>query len=183
MIVYDPDRKEPHWAPGAAEYLASQISKDARCLEWGGGMSTPWLGSLVPDGSVLTIEDDTDWTERIWKMTDSMLHCCVLNVSRYSSQYATPVPHLPDFDVYLIDGYQRIKCLEQAIEVSTPGNLLVLDDALDYVGDWHPPSVKVFSMPHPYAGKKVTKNLWGNTYLKVGDLHHEMKETWVWRVV
>ena len=63
------------------------------------------------------------------------------------------------------------------------GNVIVLDDALDYVGGWSPEGVKVFSMPHPLAGKKVTRNLWGNTHLKVGDLHHETKETWVWRVV
>ena len=146
-------------------------------------MSTPWLGQLVSDGRVLTIEDDSDWMERILKMTKDMNHCALLNVGRDSQSYTHPVEHLHDLDVYLIDGYQRIACLDKALGIVKTGNILVLDDALDYVGDWHPPAVKVFSMPHPYKGKRLSRdNLWGNTLLKKGDLHHETKETWVWRV-
>lgn len=181
MIPFDPKLKGPSWAPGAAEYLANQIRKDDCCFEWGGGMSTPWLCELVPDGRVTTIESNPNWATRIFGMTQHFDNFGMVIRNRDEKAYVTEVDRNMPFSVYLIDGYQRIKCLRKALEVIKPGNLLVLDDALDYVGDWHPPSVKVFSMLHPNAGKKVTRNLWGNTHLKVGDLHHETKDTWVWR--
>ncbi len=182
MIVYDPKRKEPHWAPGAAEYLANQIRKDDHCFEWGGGMSTQWLCELVPDGGVITVEDDPVWIERIMEMTEDAGNFGLFKVSRDSRLYVDEVDRHRPLSVYLIDGYRRIECLDKALEVIGPGGILVLDDALDYVGDWKPPGVVKFSMPHPYAGKRVERNQWGNTLLKVGDLHHDTKETWIWKV-
>ncbi len=182
MIVYDPKRKEPHWAPGAAEYLASQIRKDDHCFEWGGGMSTPWLCSLVPDGRVLTVEDDPVWIKRILEMTEDAGNFGLFEVGRGSRFYVDAVDGINTVDVFLIDGYRRIECLDKALERIGPRGILVLDDALDYVGDWKLPGVEVFSMPHPLAGKKVERHPWGNTLLKVGDLHHETKETWIWKV-
>ena len=182
MIVYDPDCREPHWAPGAAEYLASQIRKDDHCFEWGGGMSTPWLCSLVSDGRVTTVEDDPFWMQRIAEMTKGFGNVGMVARSRDERAYVDEVGRHILLSVYLIDGYRRIECFEKLKTIWRPGNVILLDDALDYVGGWFPEGVKVFSMPHPLAGKKVTRNLWGNTHLKVGDLHHETKETWVWRV-
>lgn len=183
MIKYEPGRTVPYWAPGAANYLANMIRDDDHCFEWGGGVSTPWLARLVTHGTVMTLEDEPVWIERIKKMIEGMSNVTLINHERMSPEYVDEVDRHKGADVYLIDGYQRIDCLKKVKPLLSPGNILVLDDALDYVADWKPSTVQVFSMPHPYRGKRVTKSLWRNTYLKVGDLHHKTKETWIWRVV
>ena len=180
MIVYDPTRTEPCWAPGSWNYLASIMPDDAQCFEWGGGISTLWLAQRA--ARVVSVESDAVWCRRIGDMTLNIPNVTLVHLRREWRGYVDEVDLFPDSDVFLIDGYRRIECLDKALEVIRPGGILVLDDALDYVGDWKPDGVKVFSMPHPYAGKKVMRNLWGNTHLKVGDLHHETKETWVYRV-
>lgn len=179
MIVYDPKRTDPCWAPGSWDYLASILPDDAQCFEWGGGISTLWLARRA--ARVVTVESDPIWFKRIRDMTVGMPHVWLVHLLREARLYVDEVDAAPDSNVFLIDGYRRIECLDKALEVIDPGGILVLDDALDYVGDWKPPGVEVFSMPHPYAGKKVERNPWGNTLLKVGDLHHETKETWIWQ--
>lgn len=182
MIVYDPKRRVPNWVPGSWQYLETLLKRNMRCFEWGGGQSTLWLAERVPSGMVLTVESNVKWLQRIHDLTANLVNCDILWAPRESERYRDSVDLAQPVDVYLIDGFQRIACLKLVLEECKTGNIIVMDDALDYAGDWKPPGVEVFSMPHPYAGKKVTRNPWGNTLLKVGDLHHETKETWIWKV-
>lgn len=189
-MIYDPDNPVPQWAPGAAECLERLLEEEkgvVTVLEWGGGMSSPWiLERLGENGFLFTVESNLDWVSRIWKMTKNHTNHCLAFAEDLSERYvemASMVAALPGTRVWIIDGCQRVKCLFFALNILvSPGDILVMDDALDYVDDWRPPGVEVFAMPHPLAGKPVTHNRWGSTTLKVGDLHHETKETWCWIV-
>jgi hypothetical protein len=185
VINYDPDRVVPNWAPGAAEYLSTLIRNDDTCFEWGGGQSTPWLADLCPYGSVVTVEHDLEWLRRIVDLTRDHTNCQIIwapceNVGPgeapdWMMRYVNAVEIVRDPDVWLIDGYLRPECLEKAKRLAMSGNIIVLDDALDYVGDQkrpHSPWGQVFQMPHPNKGER---NLWGK-------MSPNLKETWVYKV-
>ncbi len=176
MIHYDPKRTVPYWAPGAWQYLETLLSKDDYCFEWGGGQSTKWMADRV--GFILTVENRPEWAERILKMTKDCTNCQVILASRLSARYVNAVDLMSGlFNVYLIDGYQRINCLEKTLELCKAGDIIVLDDALDYAADMEfLATIESFRMPHPSAWLPIPKSNHGNTKLKV---HAEFKETWI----
>lgn len=177
-MKYNPKRTVPNWAPGSWDYLETLLSKDDFCFEWGGGQSTKWLADRV--GFVLTVENRLEWAARTLALTRDCNNCQLILASRLSRRYVDSVDLLPDANVYLIDGYQRINCLAKMMELCKRGDIIVLDDALDYavdtifgVGD------RVFRMPHPSAGKPIPSTNHGNSKLKV---HAEFKETWIVKI-
>jgi hypothetical protein len=174
----------PCWAPGAADYLASILTGDEIAWEWGGGQSTAWLVDKVHH--LCTMEHDPKWA---WKIEDMVgeerTDFCLYLVPFESGEYidlveiAKPTPNL-----WLIDGYKRIDCLELVLRKRNYGDIVVLDDALDYAehllvveNDIHR-----FAMPHPHAGLPITSpkhKIWRNT---VRTHAPATKETFVWRV-
>lgn len=182
MIVHD-NKQEPHWAPGAADYLASILTGEEVAIEWGGGGSTPWL---LPKVKYLhTIESDPDWAERISILVGDAENFTLHVHPHEYDEYVTCSGESSNWGnvLWLIDGYNRIGCLELVMNVKDPGDIIVLDDALDYAEHLLPnDKIKRFTQPHPYAGKPVNqdkKKRWRNT---VHDVHTDTKETWVWQV-
>lgn len=183
MIVYDKTRTTPNWAPGAADYLSTLLLPNNIVFEYGGGQSTRWLACRVPEGKVYTVEHDPVWIGRIRKLTAPFTNCRIIEARIDSELYVTaPQDLFSRPEVYIIDGYQRPKCLKFLMSIVQEDDIIVTDDALDYVdtekilvgGD---EEIAKFSMPHPYAGKKITRPR-GNSVLT----HHAAtKETWIWR--
>ena len=176
MIHYDPKRTVPYWAPGAWQYLETLLTPDDYCFEWGGGQSTKWMADRV--GFILTVENRPEWAERILRMTKGCTNCQVILASRLSDRYVDAVDLLHGLiNVYLIDGYQRINCLKKVTELRQPGDIIVMDDALDYADSTEFGTiVRRFRMPHPSAGLPIPKSNHGNTNREV---HAQFKETWI----
>ncbi|MEE8372660.1 MAG: hypothetical protein V3R87_02845 [Dehalococcoidia bacterium] len=192
MIYYDPARTVPNWAPGAAEHLESLMNMNDICFEWGGGQSTGWLARLVQHGMVITVENNLEWLQRTVKLTEKMSNCHIVWSPKTMRRYVDAVDMVTP-TVFLVDGYLRPECLKKVIDIAKPGNIILLDDALDYtsadrrvvcstfitredfpqdVPPPEPPMGEVHRMPHPHRGQK-------NLY---GILSPEFKETWVWKV-
>ena len=177
MIVYDPKRTTPNWAPGAADYLEAMLPRDAICFEWGGGQSTLWLANHVPDGFVYTMENSPEWISRTLNLTKHLSNCMLITASKLiPERYVDAVDRVRFPNVYLIDGYLRPECLEKTLGRSRTGDIIVCDDALDYMGDDAYGDVHKFKMPHPNKGEP-----YGKTFHRQG-MHPDTKETWVWRV-
>ncbi len=178
MIVYDPSRTTPNWAPGSWEYLEKILPEDAICFEWGGGQSTKWLLDRVPEGFVFTVDHDVEWIDRINTLTDFDERLSIMRADKDSPAYVaalTRINRRPN--VYLIDGYQRPECLALMLETAFSDDIIVCDDALDYCD--HLPSLEQitrFWMPHPCKGTPYNKN-----FHRQG-MHPDTKETWIWRV-
>jgi hypothetical protein len=192
MIHYDPSRTVPNWAPGAAEHLASLLSLDDVCFEWGGGQSTAWLAKQVPNGLVVTVEHSLEWLKRTVELTSELTNCHMVWSPKTKRRYVNAVDMVTP-TVFLIDGYLRPECLKKVLEIAEPGNIIVLDDALDYtevdrrvvmstfltreemphdLSPPRPPMGEAHRMPHPHRGQK---NMFG---IRSPDF----KETWVWKV-
>lgn len=181
MIVYDAKRTTPYWAPGASGYLEKILPPDSICFEWGGGQSTKWLAERVPEGFVYTVENTPEWIAKTLGLTITLPNCMLIAASRkIPERYVDAVDRVLFPNVYLIDGYLRPECLKKTMERARKDDIIVCDDALDYCGHLKglPSSWAKFTMPHPSAGKKITRDR-GNSVLT----HHAMtKETWIWQV-
>lgn len=171
----------PCWAPGAADRLAEMLTGDEVGLEWGGGASSVWLAQQVQHLHV--IEHDPKWVD--WIRARVHGSRVMVHEAPWQGAYYVEVPRLiaPRPSLWLIDGFRRIDCLIEVRKMARSGDIVVLDDALDYgaaLMDAVP--IERFQMPHPYAGTPITSpkhKEWRNTELKA---HPLTKETWLWQV-
>jgi len=179
MIVHD-DKQVPHWAPGAADYLAGLLTGGEVAVEWGGGGSSPWLVSRVKH--LHTIESNPRWAEKISIWVGDAENFTLHEHPQKSSEYVECLfgTIATEPYVWLIDGYNRIDCLAYVLENSREGDIIVLDDAMDYAQHLLPdPKIHRFKQPHPYAGTLIRTPPYRNTVLT----HHAAtKETWLWSV-
>jgi hypothetical protein len=185
LIDYPPGL--PCWAPGAADYLESILTGEENAVEWGGGASTVWLATKVK--RILVIEHDPKWV--VW--IEDRVSSDVVTVACYpykSKGYIEAVAIVclmstcyktDKINLWLIDGYRRIDCLALVEKQVRPGDIVVLDDALDYAehlldGPW---KIKRFAQPHPHTGIPINHKKYGHLRNTVRKVHADTKETWV----
>ena len=177
-MKFDPENFLPNWVPGAATYLHANMSPNAIVVEWGAGASTIWLAKQVPNGFVVAAEHTKEWFDKVWKHAQYHTNIGLMKVPEVGLTYSqAPLRTCSDRQtVYIIDGLFRPRCFELAYGVADEGDIIVMDDALDYMTefaevegmkDW-----ESFKEPHPYAG----------TPKKDGTPHPDTKETWIWVV-
>jgi hypothetical protein len=88
-------------------------------------------------------------------------------------------------NLWLIDGYRRIDCLNLICKKVDYGDIVVLDDALDYgefllqQRSW---TIKRFAQPHPHKGIPINHKKYGHFRNTVRKIHADTKETWVCQV-
>ena len=175
---------EPCWAPGAADYLASILTGTEVGWEWGGGASSVWLVSKIDELHV--VESDPKWAHQILVSTDHEEGICTVHQHPLDSPHYIDVVEVAGVipNLWLIDGYCRIDCLELVERKARTGDIVVCDDALDYAEhllSYQSLDIRRFDMPHPHAGEKITNpkhKVWRNT---VRTHAPETKETWIWR--
>lgn len=176
----------PCWAPGAAERLAELLTGKEMAWEWGGGASTIWLADKVRRLDV--IEHDPRWVKWIKDRLDSTVsrrvHAIDVHEIHWEKPNYTKVVRFDKPMLWLIDGYRRIDCMAVVEKNARGGDIVVLDDALDYAehlldGDWE---IMRFEMPHPHAGIPINHKKYGAYRNTVRKVHADTKETWVIRV-
>lgn len=172
----------PCWAPGAADFLATLLTGKERAWEWGGGQSTIWLADKVAHVDV--VETEAKWGAWIKARTTAEQVTVRLH-DMDDPAYLVPNLYMAPM-LFLIDGYRRIDCLAVVEKHAQEGNLVVLDDAMDYAQHLLDKvefgRIHRFAMPHPFAGVPITApkhRRYRNTVLKV---HADTKETWIWEV-
>ena len=184
MIVYDKDRTTPNWSPGASTYLSGLLQLTDVVFEYGGGQSTAWLAARVSEGQVYVTEHVPVWIGRIKELTKGYRNVRLMEHRIDEPSYVNSAEGLFSRpNVYIIDGYQRPACLAFVMKLVEDGDIVVCDDAGDYlhacplrIGDGE--KLHTFSMKHPYAGKKITRPR-GNSLLT----HHALtKDTVIWQV-
>ncbi|MGR6971714.1 class I SAM-dependent methyltransferase [Streptomyces cynarae] len=120
------------WLPfRVIERLEKHLTKGSHVFEFGGGGSTLWFSERA--GEVVTVEHDDDWFRALQDAVSEKDNCQVLYHAA-NDDFAGYVGSIADyadgyFDVVVVDGRERIRCLRSAMEKVRPGGLLILDDS------------------------------------------------------
>lgn len=180
MIVFNPTWRAPNWAPGAAEALKSLLQPSDWVLEFGSGQSTPWLAMCVE--RVITVEHDLVWLERVrgYLGETGVTNVTQVYAPQLGDRYVETLHLLrmfPGRRVVAIDGWLRREVWQALPEFTKPGDLIVCDDALDYI---RPEEVcgtlRRFEEPHPLAGLPVKQD---RPTISIHERHPPTKETWI----
>ncbi len=120
-----------------AERIGEVAMKAKTILEYGSGGSTLWLAQIAPDASILSIESEKNWYDRVRAAYNAIATggIAVGHVSQYyvpalSEWVDAAAVHAP-FGMILIDGVHETRdpCLRGAFDLLNPGGTVFLHDA------------------------------------------------------
>jgi len=136
LAIYDLDGmirlQLPWWNVAATKEVEAFLAQrpEAEVFEYGAGASTVWLANRTK--CVVTAEHDEAWAEKIRdRLRD---HDNVVFLQRPivdgGEEYSRAI-HEPgsDFDIIVIDGRHRARCLREARSRLKPGGMIVFDDS------------------------------------------------------
>lgn len=122
------ERTEPWLVESANVFLNNFVKKNGLVLEYGMGGSTIWF---LKNGFILnSIEHDEGWYEKITKYCYENIYDAKLNSQLVERPYndACPKNYL-FFDIILVDGRDRVKCIESSMKLLRQGGILILDNS------------------------------------------------------
>ena len=115
------------WLPfGAIEWLDNYLKPEIKVFEWGSGGSTIFIARKILE--FVSIEHNKKWHDKIKARLISG-HCKYL-LKENMNDYLQAIDNYPDnyFDLVVIDGGARVKCVLRAMEKVKPKGYLLLDD-------------------------------------------------------
>ena len=125
----------PWYTYPAIDFLTQRNFEGRNVLEFGGGQSTLWWSTRAQ--SVLTIEENADWCERLRGQIGKNVTLHHLPVDR-ATRTVTPIKNAIDanpirlFDVIVVDGHLRRELAALAFCYLAPGGALLLDNSEGY---------------------------------------------------
>lgn len=118
-------RDHPWMSAKAVKFLESILTKRTSMLEIGAGGSTVWLAKRVK--KLVSVEHHAEWHKAVSR--ELMKHRTTNTTLILNRHYADHLDALEEtFNVILVDGYDRGKCLIRASKMLKPGGYIILDD-------------------------------------------------------
>jgi predicted O-methyltransferase YrrM len=117
------------WLPFAViDVLEERVDRESRIFEYGGGGSTAWFADRA--GEVVTVEHDEGWHKALVEAMSPRSNVNIVWAAELRD-YAATIDRYDEqlFDVVVVDGRERIACIEHAMRWVNPGGLLILDDS------------------------------------------------------
>lgn len=111
----------------AASKIEAVLDRDSNILEFGSGMSTVWFAKRFLQ--VHSIEHDPNWYHRV---VDLLKRHGLNNVQyelRASADYANLSESSNTFDFCIVDGINRLQCVESVLPRIRPGGYIFLDNS------------------------------------------------------
>jgi precorrin-6B methylase 2 len=133
------------------DFLKEKLTKNMTVFEYGCGGSTKWFAKRV--AHITAVEDLKEWKEFIEKdMTDNM-KLIYQPLDDHNSYSLTIKKTATKFDIIIVDGKERNKCVENCLENLSDSGIIILDDSFrnDYTNSIHLLETKGF--------RKI--NFWG----------------------
>lgn len=100
--------------------------KPKRVLEWGAGASTLYFPKYFPSVEWLSVEHNADYAEAVAKQLPPNVTLLRLDFPEY---YQLTSNEVGKFDLIIVDGRKRVRCLDAARELLNPGGAVVLHDS------------------------------------------------------
>ena len=107
-------------------FLESRLTRDMCLFEFGAGSSTLWWSKAVR--RVVSCEHDRAWFDQIRSRIPANVE--LVHASREDHQYSNKVlEYVNEFDIVVIDGRDRVRCAQNAINALKPSGVIVWDNA------------------------------------------------------
>jgi hypothetical protein len=125
----------PWYTYPAIDFLTQRSFEGKNVLEFGGGQSTLWWSARAQ--SVLTIEEDSDWYERLRSRVARNVgihHIPVDHATRSVASVKALLDAQPirAFDVIVVDGHLRQEVTALAFDYLEPDGAMILDNSEGY---------------------------------------------------
>lgn len=120
--------EEPWWPCPVIPIIASHLNEKSQVIEFGSGGSTVWLAKRC--ASVLSVEDDLEWSARTKaRLETAGLTNATVKFAQGADYYN--VSELSDrrFDLAIIDGSHRYRCVESVLPLMKTGSIVYLDNS------------------------------------------------------
>jgi predicted O-methyltransferase YrrM len=119
------ENPKPWMNDAAVEYYESLLKPKMRILEFGSGYSTIWLENFEPT-YLVSYEDDEEWANALQPYLEL---CEITRINDYPMSLMN-VWKPQTFDLIIIDGINRLKCLYWVLEhdLLAEGGTIVYDD-------------------------------------------------------
>lgn len=117
---------KPMMSEKETEIINGYIIPLDKCLEWGSGGSTIWFPENNPSVNWLSVEHNGNWVKKI---ADKLPQNASVIWVPENEWYVDCVKHSGEFDFILIDGLQRERCLEIALEIVSKNGVILLHDS------------------------------------------------------
>jgi predicted O-methyltransferase YrrM len=114
----------------AVEHYADLLNEKTRVLEYGAGYSTVWLAQQGV-AEVVSLESDPEWYGELQTQLAAYSNVTLIFAEDYDEKNYIPDREDHSFDVIMIDGIKRSKCLEQVLgnKLLAEGGVIAYDDA------------------------------------------------------
>ena len=121
----------PLLTPEAIKFLEEfcQTNDHPRILEFGSGGSTAWLSKLTKN--LVSIEHDKGWYQKVKQYLSNEPGCYPVDLKLLAKPYDRVCNEFPDefFDLIIVDGRDRVKCLTSSVRILKKGGIMMMDDA------------------------------------------------------
>ena len=122
---------EPWLVRGAIGVIEAHMSErqDPRVIEYGSGSGTPWLCERAE--RAISVEHLAPWAEKVSALLDEMgLTNHRMIVEPLGDGYVMAIEEEGGpYDLVIVDGRLRVKCVRTAINHVAPDGMLVLDNS------------------------------------------------------
>jgi hypothetical protein len=121
-------KRYPHrpWLVYSAVAHMDPLVRGKRVIEFGSGMSTVWFAARCRE--VISVEDNSKWYDAVVHRTRANNNVQVIYAAS-KADYLQALSRVGGkFDVVLIDGSQRIACLEAARGHLNPNGIVIVDN-------------------------------------------------------
>lgn len=123
------ERTEP-WITEAANKILAEIvtqGKNLHVFEYGAGASTIWFANNTNVSKLISVENSAVWAAAIINNLDDQK--CESDILYRKTPYNAAIDNYEMFDIIMVDGRNRVKCIASAIPHLKPGGILILDNS------------------------------------------------------
>ena len=169
------ERKEPWLVEQANNILKEFIENPVRILEFGSGFSTLWFLQQENVIELVSVEHSNDWFIKVQsQIKTEKKHTLIRKDTPYNDICDDYLDEY--FDIILVDGRNRNKCMQSAIPKLKKGGVLILDNSerdyyhlgYDLMKDWEQFTVEQ-NIPDKYGftyKDPINGRFWSTSFFK-----------------
>jgi hypothetical protein len=117
----------PWIAYPAIALLSRRVRPDMAVFEYGCGASTSWWAARV--ARVIAVEHDAEWAARVGASLPPNATVVHVPLDESGTYARNALTHGLSCDVVVIDGRDRVRCVDSAIRALTAHGVIVLDNS------------------------------------------------------